>query len=232
MKRSRRLAAAEAAVAAVAWAALIIGSAVLALTVPVYTTATVQALRVPASAGLSTADTVALSNRVRALVADPEYDRLPASWRGRPAFDTAAVSHLLDVRAVISGARVAVGIVALLLAAYAAWCVAKRRFAPLGRGMRWGALGLVAGTIIAVVAAVTSFDALFTAFHGLFFSAGTWVFPEDSLLIRLFPERFWVASGAAWAVLIVVGAAVLGVSARLLGGNLVRGNASRSENYV
>ena len=53
--------------------------------------------------------------------------------------------------------------------------------------------------LLAAAAAVLDFSAFFTAFHGLFFEAGTWTFPYDSLLIRLFPESFWVAAGVGWA---------------------------------
>lgn len=212
----------ERAVAACVWAAIVLGSVVLALTMPVYTSAMTQALAVPQSAGLPTGDVVRLSAQVRALVADPEFDPLPSQWRGQPAFDAAAVSHLMDVRSVISAARAAVGVLALLLAAYVGWCVATRRIVALTGGMSWGAWLLGAATVLAVVVAVTSFDVLFTVFHGIFFAAGTWTFPEDSLLIRLFPERFWMASGGVWAALNLVGAAALGVGARLLRGNLAR----------
>ena len=56
-------------------------------------------------------------------------------------------------------------------------------------------------------------DWLFTTFHGVFFAAGTWTFPSDSLLIRLFPESFWIAAAAAWAALVVLGALVLWLAA-------------------
>lgn len=232
MSGARALTFGETAVAALLWAAVVLGSAVLALTLPVYTTAMTQALGVPASSGLSAADVVALSSDVRALVADTEYDPLPATWKGQPAFDAAAVSHLMDVRRVFSAARLAVGVVALLLATYVGWCVALRRFGPLSRGMTAGSALLAGGMALALLAGLLSFDALFTAFHGLFFAAGTWTFPADSLLIRLFPERFWAVSGAVWAGLTVAGAVVLALCARFLRANVAARNASRTENNV
>jgi integral membrane protein (TIGR01906 family) len=224
--------AAEVAVAAVLWSALVLGSSVMTLIVPVYTSALTQALDVPATAGLPAADVVRLTAQVRALVADPEFDPLPATWKGRPAFDQAAVSHLMDVRGVFGGARLATGLAALLLAAYVGWCVARRRFEALAGGMLAGAVLLAAGIVLAIVAALTSFDAVFTAFHGLFFAAGTWMFPADSLLIRLFPERFWEVSGAIWAGLALIGAVALAVAARLLRSAAVRLGASRTANNV
>lgn len=232
MRRLGTAVVAEAAVVGVLWAAVVLGVAVIILTMPAYTSVASQALGIPETAGLPPQDVTALSEQVRALVADRDYEPLPRAWKGEPAFDPAAVSHLMDVRSVIAGSRSAVAWIALVLAAYIWWCVARQRLESLARSMRSGALVLAVCTALALVVAVTSFDVLFTAFHGVFFAAGTWVFPEDSLLIRLFPERFWIASGAAWAALVFAGAAVLAVIARLLRGKLVRGNASRSANYV
>lgn len=223
---------AETAVAALLWSALVLGSAVMTLTVPAYTSALTQALGVPASAGLPAADVVRLSGQVRALVADAEFDSLPTTWKGSPAFDTAAVNHLMDVRRVFSGARLATGLAALLLAVYVGWCVAARRFRELASGMFAGAAVLAVGIVLVLAGALTSFDTLFAAFHGLFFAAGTWMFPADSLLIRLFPERFWEVSGAAWGGLSLVGAVVLALAARLLRSSAVRLDASRTANNV
>ena len=52
----------------------------------------------------------------------------------------------------------------------------------------WLTLGLI-GLILAGV--VISFDALFTAFHQLFFTGDTWLFYYSDTLIRLFPMRLW-----------------------------------------
>jgi integral membrane protein (TIGR01906 family) len=223
---------AEAGLAAVLWAALITGSAVIALTTPVFTSSMNAVLKIPQSAGLSTADAVRLAGDVRELVADREYDPLPSTWAGSPAFDQAAVSHLLDVRRVISAARLATGLSALFLAMYAVYCIAKKRFARLAVGMRSGAVLTAVLIVCALVAAFSDFTWFFTAFHGLFFAAGTWTFPADSLLIRLFPERFWMASGAAWAALMAVGAGLLAVVARFVRGAEARLSASRMANNV
>jgi integral membrane protein (TIGR01906 family) len=142
------------------------------------------------------------------------------------------VSHLLDVRRVISGARTATGVAAFLLALYAGYCIARRRVAPFSRGMRAGALAIGLTVILALAASFLDFGALFAAFHGLFFAAGTWTFPADSLLIRLFPERFWMASGAAWAALCVTGALVLAAVARFVRGAEARLSASRTAHNV
>jgi integral membrane protein (TIGR01906 family) len=222
----------EVAVAAVLWALLVTGSAVTALTIPVYTSALVQALDVPRTAGLPTGDVVRLSGLVRALVADSEFEPLPSTWAGAPAFDAPAVSHLMDVRGVIGFARLATGVASLLLATYVGFCVGLRRLVRLTVGMKAGAAVTVALVVLALVAALADFSWFFSAFHGLFFASGTWTFPADSLLIRLFPERFWMASGAAWAALMAAGAGVLLVSAKLVLGAEARLNASRMADNV
>jgi integral membrane protein (TIGR01906 family) len=54
-------------------------------------------------------------------------------------------------------------------------------------------------TVLAVVAALGTasvtigFDALFIAFHELAFSNDFWLLPEDSGLIRLFPENYFMS---------------------------------------
>jgi len=214
MSRDAVLRVGETVLATLLWVVLCVGSSALALTVPVYTSALVQALGVPAASGLSTPDVVHLSGAVRALVADTEFDPLPVTWKGQPAFDAAASSHLHDVRSVISGARLATGGAALLLAAYVGACVGSRRFARLRAGMRAAAWVLVAAVVLAALAAFSDFEALFAFFHSLFFASGTWTFPGDSLLIRLFPEPFWIASGASWAALVLFSAALLALVER------------------
>lgn len=207
---------AEAAAIGLLWAALVVGLAVGALTLPVYTSAAVQVLKVPESAGLPLREAAQLSGMVRSLVADPEYDPLPATWRGRPAFDASAVSHLLDVRAVLSGARTATGAAAAVLALWVSLAVARKRWRLLARGMRAGAYVVFGVLGLSMAAALFDFSAFFTAFHGLFFKSGTWLFPFDSLLIRLFPERFWATSGIAWGTLSAVGAGLLLLAARFV----------------
>ncbi len=222
----------EVALSALLWVVLCVGSSVLALTAPVYTSAMTQAVGVPASSGLSADDVVHLSGEVRALVADATYDPLPATWRGAPAFDVASVNHLMDVRAVISAARLASGAGALLLAVYLAVCIARSRFSRLRSGMYAGAWALVAAVGLAAVAGLLDFDTLFAYFHSLFFASGTWTFPSDSMLIRLFPESFWMASGASWAALVLLFAGLLALAGKRLVPALESMGASRMAENV
>jgi integral membrane protein (TIGR01906 family) len=124
-----------------------------------------------------------------------------------------AVSHLDDVRRVIAGANAATALLALLAAAWVGLAVYQRRLGTVAAALRIGA-ALAAGLVVAIaVFAAIDFGAFFSAFHALFFAPGTWVFPSDSVLIRLFPEPFWVAAGIAWGVLICVLAGVYAILA-------------------
>lgn len=111
-----------------------------------------------------------------------------------------AVVHLDDVRRVIAAAN----LLTLVLAATALiWVVVRgRRDRPLLADALRAAAVIIGGSVaLAVLVATLDFDSFFSAFHGLFFEPGTWTFPSDSVLIRLFPEPFWTSAGLAWGVL-------------------------------
>jgi integral membrane protein (TIGR01906 family) len=66
---------------------------------------------------------------------------------------------------------------------------------------------LTLGLIGAILAAILiSFDALFTAFHHLFFTGDSWLFLYSDSLIRLFPLRLWQDGFIAMGILTAVGA--------------------------
>ncbi len=48
--------------------------------------------------------------------------------------------------------------------------------------------------LVCLVAVIFFWNAFFTLFHQVFFPQGNWGFPEESLIIQLFPEQFWIAS--------------------------------------
>lgn len=205
----RVLESSEIVVAALLWVIALVGIAVSLLTLPVYTSSAVEVLNIPQSSGLSRADALHLAADARGFVADLRYSPLPGTWRGRIAFDERSVAHLRDVRTVIAGARAATGAAALLLVVWISVCAGLKRWAPLRGGMRWGGWATAAVVAVGALAAAADFEWFFTAFHGLFFSTGTWLFSSDSMLIRLFPERFWVVGGVVWAFLSLLLAAVL-----------------------
>jgi integral membrane protein (TIGR01906 family) len=111
-------------------------------------------------------------------------------------------SHMHDVAVFV---RI-LGAIVLLAAALAAVTLYRLRHEPRRQGrvmlLAAGGIGL-AGLVLAVVFAV-AFEPAFLAFHAIFFPPGTYLFPTDSDLIRLFPEGFWFdASLAAGATVIL-----------------------------
>jgi len=113
-----------------------------------------------------------------------------------------AVTHLDDVRGVIATANAAT---VVMLAVLGLWVFLRRGDrALIAASLRAGALSVGAFALLAAAIAVVDFDAFFAAFHGLFFAPGTWTFPADSVLIRLFPEPFWSTAGAVWGAIVVL----------------------------
>lgn len=121
-----------------------------------------------------------------------------------PILDASERSHMADVGGLV---RILAGleagaVVVLLITAW--WLRAERTRRGrllLRAALAVGAVALVLGIFFAV-----AFDAAFTAFHALFFRAGTWQFGPESNLIRLFPEPFWFETSLLAGLSILLGA--------------------------
>jgi integral membrane protein (TIGR01906 family) len=138
-----------------------------------------------------------------------------------------AISHLDDVRRVIGAS---IWTTAALLVGVLGWAVLRYRAghgARVASALRLGAVISAASVLLVGTLAVVDFDAFFSAFHALFFEPGTWQFPSDSVLIRLFPEGFWVTAAVVWAALILLAAVACGVAARLIEASAAARTAGR-----
>ena len=117
--------------------------------------------------------------------------------------------HDADYR-VACVAKPALVIVAALCIAGLAHVAVRIGRRALGRTLMAGG-GLVLAAFCALGAwAAIDFDGLFAAFHSLFFQAGTWTFPYDSLLITLYPTAFWMGMGGIWLA-VTCGLSILAV---------------------
>ncbi|MBI5231855.1 MAG: DUF1461 domain-containing protein [Coriobacteriales bacterium] len=204
----------ETALVAVALALTAAGLALIPLTSQWFTAQLSARFSQPAVVGIDQAKAAGLAEAARSHVSDFVPAELPRSVDGRSGFDETSVSHLTDVRRVISGARLAAGLLAGALTLWMALCTARGDYGRIARGLRagaWACFGLVAA---AAVFATVSFDAFFAWFHSLFFAPGTWVFPSDSLLIALFPQGFWIAAGIAWGALVLLTGGALVLASR------------------
>jgi integral membrane protein (TIGR01906 family) len=139
-------------------------------------------------------------------------ETMPGPFFIGPLLDEAERSHMRDV------GRLVRALVVLDGAALATWLLARWRLR--GEPARRGRLLLVASAAIGGLAVVLglffafAFDAAFTAFHGLFFAAGTWQFGPDSNLIRLFPEPLWYESALVAGTAIALSAVVVALRGR------------------
>jgi integral membrane protein (TIGR01906 family) len=200
----------ETAVIATAFTALLLGVTVGIVAAPGVTAYLGRANETWRYTGMTPQATVALADKTRQWVTGDLYGdeaaRRPAALG---AFKADELSHLDDVRSVMSGARTATGLAAAVLAVWLIVGLILRRWAAIRRGVFWGGVLAIVLVGVAGLAAFTDFSAVFTVFHGLFFAAGTWEFPSDSLLIRVFPGSFWMAAGALWGGLTILAGAFL-----------------------
>ncbi len=195
--------------AGIALAVFLLGIAIVPLTIPAFTRLAAGRFALAQEAGLPMSRMLDVAEQVRLFVVHADAPDLPATVDGRPGFDESAASHLVDVRNVLVAARIATGVLALGLAIGLGLEVARKRTDRIADALMAGAICSVVLVVLCAVAAFSDFEAFFSAFHGLFFSAGTWTFPYDSLLIQTFPEPFWVTAGAVWGGLVLAGAGVL-----------------------
>jgi len=135
---------------------------------------------------------------------------------GETAFLAREVEHLVDVKRVIDAMLLVHGVAAVLglLSVLALWRIGA--LARISAGLTTGVL-LAGGVIVlVVVSALLDFATFFTAFHQLFFTAGTWIFDYRDTLIQLYPIEFWM--DAVWKMGAAIGleAAIALIVARRL----------------
>lgn len=123
---------------------------------------------------------------------------------GEHVYDNRSIDHLRDVKSVISRATVATGFALIGILVFATILIRSGQ-----RRLVQRVLGIVGGSyLVATIGfglwAFIDFNSLFTQFHHVFFAEGTWLFSHDSLLIVLFPEKFWMISGAIWLLLVLL----------------------------
>ena len=206
------------------FALFLIGVSVISLTAPAFTRIVASRTSLSEQAGLPLPRMLQIADQVRLFVVDADAAPLPSTVDARPGFDSGAVAHLADVRTVLSGIRALTGALAAVLAVVIGTEVARKRTDRIAEALFAGAIASIVSVVLAALAAAVNFDAFFSTFHGLFFRAGTWTFPADSLLIQTFPERFWMTAGAALGILVALGASMMGV----IGGLLRRGSRAHT----
>ncbi len=210
------------AIVAVCAFVVALGLSVSILLMPWFTYLAVPASGASQLTGFSDARVREVAEEVRYFISHRDAPPLPASVDGVAGFDESAVSHLEDVRDVVIGARWITLLATLLLGVVAAEALSRGELMGVSGGLRtagWSTIGFV---VLTALVGTLDFEAFFSAFHGVFFKAGTWTFPADALLIRVFPLPFWSVAAAAWAGLSLLIAAGL-LAAGFLGRRVARG---------
>lgn len=110
---------------------------------------------------------------------------------GSPLYNARELSHMVDVKELVSSVRLALAIIMVMIAILSLVAIHFGMECRLILAFQQGGWGLV-GLIVSILLLVTlNFNQLFTWFHQIFFESGTWQFYTSDTLIRLFPMRFW-----------------------------------------
>ena len=133
------------------------------------------------------------------------------------AYSPATISHLDDCYNLASAAfplAITIAVLALVGLVVARIWGGRRDFGGILVGAGVGTMLLFAAC---GVWAFLDFSGFFGSLHSLFFAAGTWTFPSDSLLICALPTTFWMGMGIIWlsvVLLMSILSIVFGVRAR------------------
>jgi len=148
---------------------------------------------------------------------------------GTVAFNARETSHMDDVKLVYDQLTSA-ALIAFVVAIVAAWILIRQDYLTLVWGaLSDGSLFTLCVLVILGIWMAVGFDAFFTAFHGIFFAGGTWLFSYSDTLIRLFPLQFWADAGLIIAVGVGALAFALALFTRALQKRTERGQEARNK---
>jgi len=110
---------------------------------------------------------------------------------GTPLFTDRELSHMEDVKEVVTGMRIGLAAAMFILLVITFIATRDGWRAEIIKAYYRGGVGIF-GLVLGILFFVAlNFSNLFTRFHQLFFESGTWLFYTSDTLIRLFPMRFW-----------------------------------------
>lgn len=129
------------------------------------------------------------------------------------ALDSNCISHLEDVKSLLANIKIAFGICSFAAIAFLILLFVFCGRSAFGRAIMWAGSILLLVLIIFVVWAIVDFNSLFNWLHSLFFTNGSWIFNETSLLISMYPSAFW----AGMATICVASSAILSIISIFIG---------------
>ena len=135
--------------------------------------------------------------------AGPRYLGGLVNTDGAPLFKAGEVSHMADVKSVITMAFI-VGLVLAIGIVIAIVYLARRSHGGVRRGLFAGSVATLVLVITLGVLGFMGWETFFTDFHEIFFKNGTWTFYLNDTLIRLFPGQFWEDAGLVIGIVVFV----------------------------
>lgn len=115
-------------------------------------------------------------------------------------------SHLVDVKELMQGFDILFYL--LLLFCTLTLTYYKRKQENLKKILYYGGILTLSLAGVILILVIVNFNFAFTFFHSILFPQGNWLFPENSLLIQIFPIGFFVAVSVK-IFLLAIGLAIL-----------------------
>jgi hypothetical protein len=135
---------------------------------------------------------------------------------GAPLYEPDEVRHVVDARILvrrITDAAALGGLVVLVAALL--WLGGRLPGFP--RALATGGWITVSAVVLLGAGILLAWPLFFTTFHELLFPPGTWQFPAESGLIRLFPGQFWYDTAVVLAGLLAIEGLAVALAARWVG---------------
>ncbi|MBO0613112.1 MAG: hypothetical protein RL122_125 [Pseudomonadota bacterium] len=174
-------------------AAVLLGLTSIGWVLVLYLGEWVVLLHIYAGAG----DAVVLRQEIVAYLLGAGAESLPSM----NALNLAEARHLLDVRRLFAALEtlfygvLAVSVLLLVL---------QRHFAAGRMWLLTSYVGLISILLLGLLIALGGFVPLFVWLHSVVFPAGTWVFPDNSVLIQLFPLAYFLRFGVLYTAALVL----------------------------
>ncbi|HEY60486.1 MAG TPA: TIGR01906 family membrane protein [Anaerolineae bacterium] len=110
---------------------------------------------------------------------------------GQPLYNAREIEHMQDVKNLTKAAFVILycGLGFLVSLCIIAWLIQWQK--DYWQAIQYGGKLTIFLIFALILGVLLNFNQIFTAFHGIFFESGTWLFHFNDTLIRLFPLRFW-----------------------------------------
>jgi integral membrane protein (TIGR01906 family) len=134
--------------------------------------------------------------------------RLPGT--NKPLYNQREIGHLVDVKNVMDSFRTLLWILGIGVVAGLVLLLARPETRPDGfKAIMHGGILTMAILLAMILLLFVAWNVVFTQFHEILFTPGTWTFFYTDSLIRLFPEQFWFDFGLLWTVGIFLQGAIL-----------------------